>query len=139
MNALRDPRTRLATSAVSQATSLVTAKTLLRRALDVVAEDSNLVADPRSATRYVGQAEFGGINANHSTLQCSKIGHIARNCPEAGGYGGGFGGNQGGYGGGAGGYGGGRGGQTCYSCGGYGHMSRTSRPSSDFPLLTGSR
>merc|ERR1711939_302988 len=51
--------------------------------------------------------------------------HIARNCPEAGGYGGGFGGGQGGYGGGrGGGYGGGQGGQTCYSCGGYGHMSR---------------
>ena len=49
---------------------------------------------------------------------------IARNCTEGGGYGGGnYGGGGGGYGGG---YGGGRGagGQTCYSCGGYGHMSR---------------
>ena len=44
----------------------------------------------------------------------------------AAGGGGGYGGQQGGYGG-AGGFGGGRrqGGQTCYSCGGYGHMSRT--------------
>ena len=48
---------------------------------------------------------------------------IARNCTEGGGYGGGNYGGGGGYGGG---YGGGRGagGQTCYSCGGYGHMSR---------------
>ena len=48
---------------------------------------------------------------------------IARNCTEGGGYGGSNYGGGGGYGGG---YGGGRGagGQTCYSCGGYGHMSR---------------
>lgn len=41
------------------------------------------------------------------------MGHIARNCTKAG-YGGGS------YGGGFGGA-----GKTCYSCGGYGHMSRT--------------
>ncbi len=44
------------------------------------------------------------------------MGHIARNCTKAG-----FGGSYGG--GGAGGFGGGAG-KTCYSCGGYGHMSR---------------
>lgn len=43
------------------------------------------------------------------------MGHIARNCPKSQ-----FGGNNS-YG--AGGYGGGAG-KTCYSCGGYGHMSR---------------
>lgn len=59
-------------------------------------------------------------------LRCGKVGHIARNCTEGGGYGGGGGGYGGGYSGGYGGGGGGRGagGQTCYSCGGYGHMSR---------------
>ena len=58
MNALRDQRTRLATSAVSQATSLATARTLLLKVLDVAVEDSNLVVDPRSATRYVAQEGF---------------------------------------------------------------------------------
>ena len=47
--------------------------------------------------------------------KCGEMGHIARNCPKAGGnYGGGS------YGGGM----GGGAGKTCYSCGGYGHMSR---------------
>lgn len=41
------------------------------------------------------------------------MGHIARNCTKAG-FGGGYGGGFGGA------------GKTCYSCGGYGHMSRTS-------------
>ena len=54
--------------------------------------------------------------------QCGEMGHISRECPRGGAPGGG------GYGGGAGGYGGGFGGgastKTCYSCGGYGHMSR---------------
>jgi hypothetical protein len=54
VNVLRDPRTKLAISAVSQAISLATAKTLLLRVLDVVV-DSNLVVDPRSATRYAEQ------------------------------------------------------------------------------------
>ncbi|KAI0196973.1 zinc knuckle domain-containing protein [Astrocystis sublimbata] len=55
------------------------------------------------------------------TSACGKIGHIARSCPDAG-YGGNSYGGGGGYGGG---YGGGGGqGKTCYSCGGYGHMSR---------------
>ena len=70
---------------------------------------------------------LGRVNISLTSLQCSKIGHIARNCPEAGGYGGqggGYGGQQGGYGGGGFGGGRGQGGQTCYSCGGYGHMSR---------------
>ncbi|TQS35244.1 hypothetical protein Golomagni_04340 [Golovinomyces magnicellulatus] len=53
--------------------------------------------------------------------KCSKIGHVARNCPEAGSYGGNDSYNQGG------GYNSGRGSQTCYSCGGYGHMSRKLR------------
>ncbi len=43
------------------------------------------------------------------------MGHIARNCTKSG-FGGGYGG--------PGGYGGGGAGKTCYSCGGYGHMSR---------------
>jgi len=55
VNVPRDPRTRLATSAVSQATSLAIARTLLLRALDVEVveeeeEDSNLVVDLKSAT-----------------------------------------------------------------------------------------
>jgi cellular nucleic acid-binding protein len=64
--------------------------------------------------------------------KCGKTGHIARNCTQGGGsyggggYGGGAGGGAGGYG--AGGAGGGFGGgarqTTCYSCGGFGHMSR---------------
>lgn len=73
----------------------------------------------------------GGANSD----RCGKIGHIARNCNMGGGGGGGgyggggggYGGGQGGYGGGQGGYGGGGGGmrgQTCYTCGGYGHLSR---------------
>jgi cellular nucleic acid-binding protein len=51
--------------------------------------------------------------------QCGDIGHIARNCPKGGPYGGG-GYNSGGYGGGYGGP------KTCYSCGGIGHLSRMS-------------
>jgi cellular nucleic acid-binding protein len=49
------------------------------------------------------------------------MGHIARNCTKAASFGGkpSFGNN---YGGGSG-FGGGAG-KTCYSCGGYGHMSR---------------
>jgi cellular nucleic acid-binding protein len=63
-------------------------------------------------------------NKHHNTdlCQCGEVGHIARNCPKAGGgYGGGFGGGSGYSGGG---YGGGNSQKTCYSCGGYGHMSR---------------
>lgn len=44
------------------------------------------------------------------------MGHIARNCTKAG-YGGSYGGGGGAGFGGA--------GKTCYSCGGFGHMSRT--------------
>ncbi len=46
------------------------------------------------------------------------MGHIARHCTESS-----YGGSYGGGGGGGGGYNGGAG-KTCYSCGGYGHMSR---------------
>lgn len=52
-------------------------------------------------------------------LQCGKPGHIARSCPE--GYGGGAYNNNsyGGYSGA-----GAQSSKTCYSCGGFGHMSR---------------
>lgn len=54
MSVLRDQRTRPATSVVNLATSPAIAKTLLLRVLDVVVVVvvSNLVVDPRSATRY---------------------------------------------------------------------------------------
>lgn len=52
MNAQRDQRTRLATSAVNQATSLATVPTQLSRVLDAVVADSHPVVAPRSATRY---------------------------------------------------------------------------------------
>ncbi|KAI0434284.1 hypothetical protein F5Y09DRAFT_266531 [Xylaria sp. FL1042] len=63
-----------------------------------------------------GGGPIGG--GQGGSQECYKVGHIARNCPDA------YGGNSygGGYGGG--GYGGGGQGKTCYSCGGYGHMSR---------------
>ena len=52
VSAQRDQRTRLATSAVNQVTSLVTAPTQLPRELDVEAVDSHpVVVDPKSATR----------------------------------------------------------------------------------------
>lgn len=55
MNAPRAQRTRPATSAVNQVTSLATAPTLLKRVLDVAVEDSHpeVVEDPKSATRSV--------------------------------------------------------------------------------------
>jgi len=52
VNAPRAQRTRRATSAVNQATSLATAPTQLKRVLDVAVEDSHpeVVEDPKSAT-----------------------------------------------------------------------------------------
>lgn len=52
MNALRDQRIRLAISVGNQVTSPETAPTHLLRVLDVVVEDSLLVEDLKSATRY---------------------------------------------------------------------------------------
>ncbi|ODA80700.1 hypothetical protein RJ55_03659 [Drechmeria coniospora] len=72
-----------------------------------------------NATRQVERAELSS-DGRLTTKQCGEVGHIARNCNKAG-FGGGapYGGGAGG----PGGYGGGAG-KTCYSCGGYGHMSR---------------
>jgi anti-anti-sigma regulatory factor len=55
VNAPRVQRTRPATSAVNQVTSLATVPTLLKRVLDVAVEDSHpgVVVDLKSATRPV--------------------------------------------------------------------------------------
>lgn len=107
---LRTPRP--ATAAVRPATSLVTASPLA----------SPVAVVARTATRFVHAGQSAQLDFA-KYFQCGEVGHIARNCPQNGGYGGGYGGGRGGYGGG---YGAGGGQKTCYSCGGIGHMSRES-------------
>lgn len=55
------------------------------------------------------------LSITNRNEQCGEMGHIARNCPKSG-FGNSYGGGGAGFGGGA--------GKTCYSCGGFGHMSR---------------
>ncbi|KAI1923021.1 hypothetical protein LOZ52_001175 [Ophidiomyces ophidiicola] len=77
--------------------------------------------EPLFATTAVEKDILAAIAMNppRRSLATVAVGHIARNCNQGSGYSGYSGGSYGGSGGGYGGR-----GQTCYSCGGYGHMAR---------------